>query len=721
MKKNQIKVGGIYIAKVAGKLTTVRVDAIREVTEYNDREGTRYDVTNLATNRRTSFRSAMKFRREVQNAKRDTNNTPEVADEIIAANVREYGPDCYTVDEEGNEITVSLAGQVKNGHHRAAALAGDEQSADPTPTERQTLPPGSARDVRTPSSNRDTVGHAIAPSNMSPKFDSVGSINDGVYLQEHKTRGNNTAVSRLGIASQIASQTTAPHIQLKALAGTGKTTSCIEGLKEVKGIATTITPSPQQREFWNALGMGKSDSVRLSAFNSTITDEMKERVARSGLGARGCEAQGVHSMGLRAVTKALGRMDINSAKWVVLDHIADVLGGNFADLKKQRGMMGLMNACDDLVSLCKQNLLEPTMDNLQQLASHYDVETNGELTKIADVVPQVMERCKAPKGRISFDDMIWLPLQLGLPVPKVDLQIIDEAQDLNRMQQELVYKGGHRVVFVGDPHQAIYGFAGADSESMPRMCRTLEATHAGCLTLPLTVTRRCGKAIVREAQRIVPEYEAHESNGEGFVGEAKYPTRGTGSERKEYPWEETYCPLVKDGAMVLCRFNAPLVSECFRFLKRRIKANILGRNIGQGLTALIEKSKAATVEMLRGWIEEWLAKEIDAENKRKFPSENRLMALQDRADCIHCFCEGSTYTSEVVKKINDVFTDSKDKSGVRLSSIHKSKGLEADQVFYLQPSNAPCPKIKSDWQAQQERNLEYVATTRAINELWIVS
>ena len=34
MKKSEIRVGGLYLAKVGGAVTTVRVDAIRQVTGY---------------------------------------------------------------------------------------------------------------------------------------------------------------------------------------------------------------------------------------------------------------------------------------------------------------------------------------------------------------------------------------------------------------------------------------------------------------------------------------------------------------------------------------------------------------------------------------------------------------------------------------------------------------------------------------------------------------
>lgn len=71
MLKNQIAVGGVYIAKVNNRLVPVRVDNIREFNPTFQRSSVlrpmrsqiRYEVTNLLTNRTTTFRSAAKFRR----------------------------------------------------------------------------------------------------------------------------------------------------------------------------------------------------------------------------------------------------------------------------------------------------------------------------------------------------------------------------------------------------------------------------------------------------------------------------------------------------------------------------------------------------------------------------------------------------------------------------------------------------------------------------------
>lgn len=64
MKKAEIKVGGLYTARVSGRHVTVRVDAIDSVRSC-EREMTYYRVTNMSTGRKTTFYSAAKFRAEV--------------------------------------------------------------------------------------------------------------------------------------------------------------------------------------------------------------------------------------------------------------------------------------------------------------------------------------------------------------------------------------------------------------------------------------------------------------------------------------------------------------------------------------------------------------------------------------------------------------------------------------------------------------------------------
>jgi superfamily I DNA/RNA helicase len=88
-------------------------------------------------------------------------------------------------------------------------------------------------------------------------------------------------------------------------------------------------------------------------------------------------------------------------------------------------------------------------------------------------------------------------------------------------------------------------------------------------------------------------------------------------------------------------------------------------------------------------------------------------------DCLRVFAEDTTKVSEIVAKIESVFVDDANVQGIKLSSIHKAKGLEAHRVFLIEPPGAtvPHPMAKTDWQKKQEWNLRYVAITRAIGEL----
>lgn len=300
--------------------------------------------------------------------------------------------------------------------------------------------------------------------------------------------------------------------------------------------------------------------------------------------------------------------------------------------------------------------------------------------------------------------------------------LVHNCQDLSRCQQELAKRAGNRLVLCGDPHQAIYAFAGADSDSIPRMTKDLEGTSRGCVTLPLTFTRRCGKAIVEEARKIVPHFNYFEQNGEGKISKAKYPTQWRDKTPYELPYEETYLPTVKDGDFVLCRVNAPLVGQCFRFLKRGRKATIQGRDIGSGLISTVKKLKADSITDLVAKVSNWVFNETTKEQAKRNPNENKIISLQDRADCIFAFTEGVNTVQEVISKIEAIFTDDKNGIGIKLSSIHRSKGLEAKRVFFLQPRGGTCPHpmAQSEWQRRGEQNLLYVGITRSIEELiWV--
>lgn len=553
------------------------------------------------------------------------------------------------------------------------------------------------------------------------------------------------------LASRLASSSanSGPfHMVIKAYAGTGKTTTLIEGLKHMRGIKTSIKPSDQQAVIWDALALsGPTARTCMVAFNKSIAKTLQARVPSN------VSAMTMHSMGLRAVKDAWKLLPGEAAidGWKVQTVLSELMGMDLRELRRMDSV--LVSATDKLVGLCKMGLLDATEENMDWICDHYDIELEDRRETVFGLVPQVLEICKdvSRHGYIDFNDMIWIPVVHKLAITKYALLCVDESQDLSPCQQSLAVMAAERLVMCGDSNQAIYGFTGADTMSMPRMFNHLAATERGCNEYPLTVTRRCAKAIVREAQSLVKDFKAHESNGEGFV---KYATMKSQGKCQDcfcpsclHYWAETItennpeatkCPsckladievfpvrdtayksIIEPGDMVVCRVNAPLVSECFKFLKEDIKAQIQGRDIGAGLINLIKKFGASTINSLVTSLDQWLALEIAKENSRPKPSEVKFIALQDRYDCLRCFCDEATTVQDVVNRIERIFTDNSDTKSILLSSGHKAKGLEAPRVCILQPPGCTCPHpmAKTAWQREQEFNIFYVMKTRAIDEL----
>ena len=67
---------------------------------------------------------------------------------------------------------------------------------------------------------------------------------------------------------------------------------------------------------------------------------------------------------------------------------------------------------------------------------------------------------------------------------------------------------------------------------------------------------------------------------------------------------------------------------------------------------------------------------------------------------------------ELIEKISNIFSDRK-KGGISLSTVHKAKGLEAENVYIACRELMPSSRAKKDWEIRQEYNLMYVAYTRA--------
>jgi len=93
MRKGDVTVGGVYRSTVSGRAVSVRVDRVTDRWDPLSRTvRTRYEVTNLRTGRRLTFRSAQRLRpvletvRAAENALRASGETA-LADDVYALGV----------------------------------------------------------------------------------------------------------------------------------------------------------------------------------------------------------------------------------------------------------------------------------------------------------------------------------------------------------------------------------------------------------------------------------------------------------------------------------------------------------------------------------------------------------------------------------------------------------------------------------------------------------
>ena len=496
------------------------------------------------------------------------------------------------------------------------------------------------------------------------------------------------------------------NISIGAKAGTGKTTIVCWSLQ---GVPKGMKPSDEQKAIISAVKKVKAKTKRVTAFSKAIQMELETRLPAS------VEKCTNHSFGLRCIKQNIkGKMKIGDGYKNF--NICEELSGKVSNAAPgaKRDLMTMYRDCSDAVSLMKLTLTGEmtsdgwyaTEDQIRETLSLYSQECNCSI----GMVQEVLKISSMRTNIIDFDDMVAMPVMHKMKRDQVDLAFVDESQDMNRAQQELCFGSAENMVIVGDVNQSIFGFAGADPEAIPRMESYLQE-NGGLTVLPLYTTRRCPKVVVAEAQAYVPEFKAHESNEEGVI--ARIDSADSINQLLA-----SYAQNIH--TMVLCRTNAPLSRLVFALIRNNCPAYIRGKSIGVQLIRTIKSFKASSIMELMMKLEAYESLETQKLQLSSRPDrDDKMLALTDKCACIRIFSDGVDSIDGIVDRIEKMFDDKLDNKSICLSSVHKSKGLEATRIFILRPDLLPHPKIssKSAFNAQQERNLAYVAITRSKRDL----
>lgn len=484
-------------------------------------------------------------------------------------------------------------------------------------------------------------------------------------------------------------------VLLVAVAGSGKTTTLIDNLDALKG------------------------STTLMAFNKKIVTELEERVARLPATVRlNTSVATAHAIGNRAWKSSGARSRVEGGKINFL--LKDYLDGKDRDHPLVRGRHIIRN----LISFAKSSGFGlssdyeyfPAVDDnfaWSALVDHFNLETEldscglnpQEAIKTAQLL---FKQSVEQQSLIDFDDMIYFPLLHNCKFPQSQNVLIDEAQDINATRRELAFRllrPGGRLIAVGDPHQAIYGFTGADAASLQNIKK-----RAGAREMPLSVCWRCDEKIIAHARKWVSHITSFDKEGRGKVDSV--------------PFDEDFLDRLTEGDAVLCRLNKPNVSVAVGLLRRGQTARIEGRDIGAKLMSHARKAAPdmPPLDALSYALDTYLAHQVDL--LMRADKESAAALLEDEIEALkvlidRCLEQGKRRFADLDFLQQELFQDDAHKSKcILLSSVHKAKGLEWPRVYLLGRSDyMPFWKAEAEWEQEQENNLIYVAVTRAKHEL----
>jgi superfamily I DNA/RNA helicase len=473
------------------------------------------------------------------------------------------------------------------------------------------------------------------------------------------------------------SQQVLEHLVVVAFAGCGKTTTIVEGVNRAPETA-----------------------ILVCAYNKKIAEELVARVTNPNV-----TVKTLHAVGYAAVRRFRERIkcDFGSER---ADKLTDAVCGRTAPDAIKKLVSKLHTKGREIAPHATQ------LGELTNIAINFEcvpddawqaTSFNFEYVELKALEAMQLASDVKSGDTIDGSDMIFLPVRNSWLTKSYDLVVVDEAQDMTTAQLEIaqgVCSG--RICVVGDPNQAIYGFRGADSESINRLKSELNATELG-----LTTTYRCGRQIVALAQQFVPDFTAGPNNADGEVLDLAYDKLNATAMASDF---------------ILSRVNAPLVSIAMTLLRSGKRARVAGRDIGAGLKALVRKFRARSVPELLAKIASWEKKETGrleamlskASNGRAKTIQAKIEGIKDQADMLVSLTDGSASVADVETRIDALFTDDGlgDAGLITCSSVHKAKGLEANRVFILSDT------LRNH--NQEERNIQYVAITRAKQTLVMV-
>lgn len=470
-------------------------------------------------------------------------------------------------------------------------------------------------------------------------------------------------MSKFTQEQQAVIDSSATTLAVNAFAGTGKTTTLI-GFAKAR---------PEKR-------------ILYLAFNKSVADEAKTRFPGNVV------AKTSHSLAFGDYGKRF-RDKLGNPKPY---HVKKFLSPKLGRMRENAALVFSSIVLDNVQAFLGSGRAEMTLESLVMPKLHLEDVTPEKVLEAAQETWDAMQDVTSSTVPMPHDGYLKL-YQLSNPnLCKYDYLLLDEAQDTNPCLFSIFEKQETGKVLVGDEHQNIYSFRGA----MNAMAKLGGERHV------LTSSFRFGEAVADVANGILSTFKNETTPLQG-LGETSYIGK----------------PMSGLSTAFLHRTNADLFDRAVGLLANNLKIHFVGGVQNYGFQSI--KDAWHLMEEKHWEIEDPLIKSMKdfsaLESYAETTDDRELIA---RARVVKKYAEK---IPRLVERLTNAHTRTPEESHASLTSAHKSKGLEWEQVvigsdFPQTMSDDGQPNVGKDGDTEKkitpdEANLLYVAVTRARKNL----
>jgi len=320
----------------------------------------------------------------------------------------------------------------------------------------------------------------------------------------------------------------------------------------------------------------------------------------------------------------------------------------------------------------------------EEVAGNNGEETRAIINYVIDRAAEYWQACTERGSTLPIEHDFYLKMyQLSHPdlSSAYDFILFDECQDANPVLLDILLKQKCQKIYVGDEHQQIYSWRGAVNAFA-------QLSGEVCY---LSRSFRFGNEISQLANIIITA----KNETQALCGSASIETKVTGN--------KLTAPFT-----ILCRTNARIIEKILAFQKNKI--HVVGGvneilNLAKSGYALFTGNPNKVEHVKLKHFKSWSAM-LQFNHKYQDPDITFLAKLIKE--------HGASFKN-IIKQLENACYVEEDKAAVTLSTIHKSKGREWDNVvleddFIIFTNEVPLEEILV--YDIEELNLIYVGITR---------